>query len=132
MLRVAKGDLSVGELVVFVSYTRKASSPMRSFAREAAKLTAALARADRIAEVLTEDDVIEDRPHAYRGGRARGELELEHVTFQYAGERAALQRRSHQDRRRPAARADRPVRRGQVHARRARRPLLRPDARAAC
>ena len=33
---------------------------MRSFAREAAKLTAALARADRIAEVLTEDDVIED------------------------------------------------------------------------
>ena len=54
---------------------------MRSFAREAAKLTAALARADRIAEVLTEDDVIEDRPHAYRGGRARGEIELEHVSF---------------------------------------------------
>ncbi|MDA0167460.1 ABC transporter ATP-binding protein/permease [Solirubrobacter taibaiensis] len=91
VIRVSKGDLSVGELVVFVSYTRKASSPMRSFAREAAKLTAALARADRIAEVLTEDDVIEDRPHAYRGGRARGELELEHVSFQYAGERAALQ-----------------------------------------
>jgi ABC-type multidrug transport system fused ATPase/permease subunit len=64
VIRVSKGDLSVGELVVFVSYTRKASSPMRSFAREAAKLTAALARADRIAEVLTEDDVIEDRPHA--------------------------------------------------------------------
>ncbi len=52
---------------------------MRSFAREAAKLTAALARADRIAEVLTEDDVIEDRPHAYRGGRARGEIELDDV-----------------------------------------------------
>ncbi len=91
VIRVSKGDLSVGELVVFVSYTRKASSPMRSFAREAAKLTAALARADRIAEVLTEDDLIEDRPHAYRGGRARGELELEHVSFQYASERAALQ-----------------------------------------
>ena len=91
VIRVSKGDLCVGELVVFVSYTRKASSPMRSFAREAAKLTAALARADRIAEVLTEDDLIEDRPHAYRGGRARGELELEHVSFQYAAERAALQ-----------------------------------------
>lgn len=90
VIRVANGDLSVGDLIIFVSYTRKASSPMRSFAREAAKLTAALARADRIAEVLTEDDVIEDRPHAYHGGRARGEIELQHVSFQYAGERPAL------------------------------------------
>ncbi|MDA0184840.1 ABC transporter ATP-binding protein/permease [Solirubrobacter phytolaccae] len=90
VLRVSKGELSVGDLIIFVSYTRKASSPMRSFAREAAKLTAALARADRIAEVLTEDDVIEDRPHAYKGGRARGEIELRDVTFQYAGERPAL------------------------------------------
>jgi len=57
VLRVSKGELSAGDLIVFVSYTRKASSPMRSFAREAAKLTAALARADRIAEVLTEDKV---------------------------------------------------------------------------
>lgn len=90
VFRVAKGELSVGDLIIFVSYTRKASSPMRSFAREAAKLTAAMARADRIAEVLTEDDVIEDRPHAYDGGRARGEIELRDVTFRYAGERAAL------------------------------------------
>lgn len=91
VFRVAKGELSVGDLIIFVSYTRKASSPMRSFAREAAKLTAALARADRIAEVLTEDDVIEDRPHAYHGGRARGEIELEDVSFRYAHERPALQ-----------------------------------------
>ena len=53
---------------------------MRSFAREAAKLTAALARADRIAEVLTEDDFIKDG--TYRGPRARGEVELENVTLQ--------------------------------------------------
>src|SRR3954465_12312490 len=87
VLRVAKGELSAGDLIVFVSYTRKASSPMRSFAREASKLTAALARADRIAEVLTEDDLLADG--TYRGPRARGEIELEHVSFQYAGERHA-------------------------------------------
>jgi ABC-type multidrug transport system fused ATPase/permease subunit len=91
VIRVSQGELSAGDLIIFVSYTRKASSPMRSFAREAAKLTAAMARADRIADVLTEDDVIEDRPHAYHGGRARGEIELDQVTFQYADERPALQ-----------------------------------------
>ena len=60
VIRVSKGELSTGDLIIFVSYTRKASSPMRCFAREASKLTAALARADRIAEILATDDVLED------------------------------------------------------------------------
>jgi ABC-type multidrug transport system fused ATPase/permease subunit len=88
VLRVSKGELSAGDLIIFVSYTRKASSPMRSFAREASKLTAALARADRIAEILATDDVLVDG--TYRGARARGELELRHVHFAYPGERPAL------------------------------------------
>ena len=88
VIRVSKGELSAGDLIIFVSYTRKASSPMRSFAREASKLTAALARADRIAEILATDDVLEDG--TYRGPRATGAIELDAVTFAYAGERPAL------------------------------------------
>jgi ABC-type multidrug transport system fused ATPase/permease subunit len=88
VIRVSKGELSTGDLIVFVSYTRKASSPMRSFAREASKLTAALARADRIAEILAADDFLTDG--TYRGPRATGAIELEAVTFAYAGERPAL------------------------------------------
>ncbi len=91
VLRVASGDLSAGDLIVFVSYTRKASSPMRSFAREASKLTAALARADRIAEILSTDEVIEDKQGAYHGPRARGLIELQDVSFTYGDERPALQ-----------------------------------------
>ena len=44
---------------------------MRSFAREAAKLTAALARADRIAEILAADEVLEDGRRLPRPARAR-------------------------------------------------------------
>jgi ATP-binding cassette subfamily B protein/subfamily B ATP-binding cassette protein MsbA len=91
VLRVAKGELSAGDLIIFVSYTRKASSPMRSFAREASKLTAALARADRIAEILATDEVIEDKPGGYHGPPAQGEIELDHVSFAYGDERPALQ-----------------------------------------
>ena len=90
VIRVSRGELSVGELIVFVTYTRKASDPMRSFAREASKLSAALARADRIAEILSVDDMLEERPGAYRGPRAEGEIVLEHVSFSYARERPAL------------------------------------------
>jgi ATP-binding cassette subfamily B protein len=90
VLRVSHGAISAGELLVFVSYTRKAHSPMRSLAREATKVAAAMARADRIAELLLADEVLPERPDAYRGGRARGEVEFEHVTFGYGGERPAL------------------------------------------
>ena len=88
---MSKGELSVGDLIVFVSYTRKASSPLRSFAREATKLAAAMARAERIAELLSTDDVIEERPNAYHGPRAQGEIAIEHVSFAYSGERPALE-----------------------------------------
>src|SRR4051812_44206535 len=88
VLRVSHGVLSAGDLIVFVSYTRKASSPMRSFAREAAKLTAALARADRVAEILTADEVLADG--TYHGPRATGAVELQGVSFAYPGERHAV------------------------------------------
>ena len=51
-----------GELLVFASYTRKAQSPMRSFARELTKVAAAMAKAERIAELLAADDVLPEPP----------------------------------------------------------------------
>ena len=46
-LQVANGAISPGEPPVFASYTRKAHGPMRSFAREATKVAAAMARGER-------------------------------------------------------------------------------------
>ncbi len=89
-LRVAAGAIGPGELIVFVSYTRKAHGPMRSIAREATKVAAAMARAERVAELLAEDEVLEEPEDAYRGGRANGDVALERVSFAFDGDRAAL------------------------------------------
>ena len=61
-LRVAAGAIGPGELIVFVSYTRKAHNPMRSIAREATKIAAAMARAERVADLLAEDDMLAGAP----------------------------------------------------------------------
>ncbi|HEX5620665.1 MAG TPA: ABC transporter transmembrane domain-containing protein [Solirubrobacteraceae bacterium] len=90
VMRVAAGAIGPGDLIVFVSYTRKAHNPMRSIAREATKIAAAMAKAERVAELLAEDEVLEERPGAFHGGRARGEIALEDVSFAYGGERPAL------------------------------------------
>ena len=133
VLRVWHGALSAGDLIVFVSYTRKAHSPMRSFAREATKLTAALARADRVAEVLSADEVLLEDGRAYHGGRARGEIELDDVSLRLrrraarAASDVSLHRRS-----RRARRARRPVRRRQVDARARSSPASTTRPRAPC
>ena len=90
VLRVAAGAIGPGELIVIVSYSRRAHGPMRSLAREATKIAAAMARAERVAELLAEDEVLEERPGAYRGGRAAGDVALERVSFAYAPGRPAL------------------------------------------
>jgi ATP-binding cassette, subfamily B, bacterial len=90
VLRVASGALSPGGLLVFASYARKAHSPLRSIARDATKVARAMARAERIAELLAADEVLEERPGAHRGPRANGGLRLEGVSFAYEPGRPAL------------------------------------------
>jgi ABC-type multidrug transport system fused ATPase/permease subunit len=89
-LRVSHGAISAGELLVFASYTRKAQSPMRDFAKQMTKVAAAMAKGDRIAELLAADDMLPEPPDAYRGGRAEGALALEHVSFGYGASRPVL------------------------------------------
>jgi ATP-binding cassette, subfamily B, bacterial len=89
-VRVSHGAISAGELLVFASYTRKAQSPMRDFARELTKVAAAMAKGDRIAELLEADDVLPEPPDAYRGGRAEGDVALERVSFGYGEARPVL------------------------------------------
>jgi ATP-binding cassette subfamily B protein len=90
VMRVAAGALSPGELLVFVSYTRKAYSPLKSLARETTKVAATMAKAERVAEILAADDVLEERPGAHRGGRAAGDVALERVSFAYEPSRPVL------------------------------------------
>jgi ABC-type multidrug transport system fused ATPase/permease subunit len=83
VLRVSAGAVSAGELVVMVAYTKRLSRPLRDLARQAARVTRALVRADRVAEILGAGEALEERPDAYRGGRAGGALALYRVDFSY-------------------------------------------------
>jgi ABC-type multidrug transport system fused ATPase/permease subunit len=90
VLRVAAGAVTAGELVVMWTYARRIDRPLRAIARNGNRLSRGLTRAERVAEILAADEFLEERPGAYRGSRARGELELEDVSFSYDQERPAL------------------------------------------
>ena len=90
VVRVAAGQLSPGDLVVFASYASKTYKPLRDIARQMGKVSRSLARADRVAEILETDTQLEDRRDAFHGDRAQGEIELKDVSFSYATGRPAL------------------------------------------
>ena len=91
VVRIAHGSLSPGDLVVFAMYVRRVNSPLRGIAREATKVSRTMARADRIAEVLAVDEVVDDPPGGYSGPPAAGAVALERVSFRYASERPVLE-----------------------------------------
>ncbi|HEV3377111.1 MAG TPA: ABC transporter ATP-binding protein [Thermoleophilaceae bacterium] len=92
VLRVAAGAVSIGELIILYTYARRIDRPLRTLARSTARASRSLARAERIAEILASDELVEDRPGAFSGARARGEIELRDVDFSYEPGRVALAR----------------------------------------
>lgn len=90
VLQVAGGTISVGALVIMYSYVRRVNRPLRDLARQAGRITRAMARAERVGEVLGEEGVLPERPGAHHDGRARGELALERVGFAYDEDRPTL------------------------------------------
>lgn len=90
VMRVAAGAVSAGELIVMYTYARRIDRPLRRLARGAGKASRSLAHAESVAEVLAAEELLTDRPGAYRGPRARGELELRDVSFEYAPGRPAV------------------------------------------
>src|SRR3954447_17004077 len=88
--RVAAGAISPGGLVVFVQYSRKVYQPLKDIAKQSSKIAKRMARADRVAEVLSADQVLEDRPGAVAGDRALGQIALDGVSFAYEPTRPVL------------------------------------------
>jgi ATP-binding cassette subfamily B protein/subfamily B ATP-binding cassette protein MsbA len=92
--QVLNGALSVGSLLVFLSYVAALYSPMEALAYLPASYAAASARARRVMEVLDADREVRDRPGAMvlaedRRGE-RGHIQLEDVSFGYESARPVL------------------------------------------
>jgi ABC-type multidrug transport system fused ATPase/permease subunit len=88
--RVMYGSMTPGELIVFYSYMRTFYRPLRNMMRQFTKATRALARAERVVELLDEEEGVSDRPGAKPAPRFAGHIEFENVTFHYDAGRTVL------------------------------------------
>jgi ATP-binding cassette, subfamily B, bacterial len=87
--QVLAGRLSLGSLVVFLSYLASLYAPIQGLSRVAGSLQRAMVGAQRVTEILDVPAALRDR----RGGRlppVAGLVEFRHVTFSYGPGRPAL------------------------------------------
>ncbi|MEW6071945.1 MAG: ABC transporter ATP-binding protein [Planctomycetota bacterium] len=88
--RVLEGRLTPGELLVFVSYVRSLTKPVRSGAKNAAQVAKGTACGERILDILEEEVSIASAPGAPPAPAQPAELSFERVSFAYEDGTPAL------------------------------------------
>lgn len=78
-----KGTISVGVIASFISYSKQFTRPLNELANTFNTLQSGIAGAERVFEILDEEEEREDSPNAIVGKEIRGEVEFKNVTFEY-------------------------------------------------
>jgi ATP-binding cassette subfamily B protein len=88
---VESGHLTLGELLMVLTYLAQLYGPMKSLSQTVARMQASLAGAQRAFELLDECPDVVEQPQARPLRRARGALEFQDVCFSYDGQHPILQ-----------------------------------------
>ena len=80
---LSQGHLTLGGLLVFMTFLTQLYSPVRGMSRLVNRIHAASAAAERIIEMLDQKPSVVESSTAAGLGSAQGRLELDHVTFRY-------------------------------------------------
>jgi ABC-type multidrug transport system fused ATPase/permease subunit len=82
---LSSGELTLGGLLIFITYLAQLYSPIRSLGQLSNDVFAAAAGAERVIELLNEPPSVHDAPHARPLPEpVRGRLELRAVTYSHA------------------------------------------------
>jgi ATP-binding cassette, subfamily B, bacterial len=80
---VQSGVLTLGELLLVMSYLGQLYEPLKTTSRKIAGLQGDLASAERAFALLDQEPDVPEKPHARRLARARGDVVFAGVTFAY-------------------------------------------------
>jgi ATP-binding cassette, subfamily B, multidrug efflux pump len=89
-LRVAAGQMTLGDVVAFIQYSRQFTFPIIQTASIVNVLQSAVASAERVFELLDEAEEIPDPVQPAVLGRALGAVAFEDVSFRYEPERPLI------------------------------------------
>jgi ATP-binding cassette subfamily B protein len=88
--RIASGTMSLGDVQAFIQYSRQFTMPIMQIAGQANLLQSGLASAERVFELLAEEEESPDAVTAQLG-EVTGQVALEGVSFRYAPDKPLIE-----------------------------------------
>ncbi|HKP56690.1 MAG TPA: ABC transporter ATP-binding protein [Polyangiales bacterium] len=88
--QVLGGEMTVGDLLVAMSYLASVFEPLSSMSRTFGKLQGSIASARRVLRTLANQPEVHDRPGAVEAPRLAGAVEFADVSFGYDAQRPVL------------------------------------------
>ena len=82
-IRVAQGQMSLGDVVAFIQYSRQFTQPIVQAASIANVLQSAVASAERVFELLDEGEMVRDPEQPRELTNVRGAVAFDDVSFRY-------------------------------------------------
>ena len=89
-VRVATGQMSLGDVQAFIQYSRQFTMPITQLASISNLLQSGLASAERVFELLDEEEETPDPADPKTLGRARGAITFKDVSFRYDPDRPLI------------------------------------------
>ena len=80
---VVNGKITLGDVLAFIQYSRRFTQPIAQTAQIANVMQSAVAAAERVFEVLDEEEQVPDPVDALKLENAKGAVAFEHVKFGY-------------------------------------------------
>lgn len=89
-LRVASGNLSIGDIQAFIQYSRQFTQPINQLASMANMLQSGIASAERVFEFLDTDEQIPDPSDTTSVDAPKGRVAFENVSFSYSPDKSLI------------------------------------------
>ncbi|HZO75238.1 MAG TPA: ABC transporter ATP-binding protein [Ktedonobacteraceae bacterium] len=80
---VTKGSISIGDVQAFIQYARQFTQPITQLATIANVIQSTIASAERVFELLDEEEEVPEEAHAKVIEVPQGVVQLQHVNFRY-------------------------------------------------
>ncbi len=90
-LLVAKNKIEIGDIQAFIQYIRQFTMPIVQTANIANIIQSTIASAERVFEIMDEEEQIPDREDSAAVGTPRGEVAFRHVRFGYTAEKILME-----------------------------------------
>ncbi|WP_227396897.1 ABC transporter ATP-binding protein [Jeotgalibacillus aurantiacus] len=89
-LLALRGDISIGVIVIFVEYSRQFTRPLNDLANQFNTLLSAVAGAERVFDIMNEDEERKDEKDAVEIDKISGNVSFEDVMFSYEADELIL------------------------------------------